>query len=65
MPCRIQSMSTKERQRERIEREVREYLDRGGEITRLPVYASGVDVEISKRMRKALGQRVVWGGEDE
>jgi hypothetical protein len=58
------SVTTKQRQREQIERDTLAYLQRGGTITRLPIYATSVVVEVSKRMRKALGQRVVWGDGD-
>jgi len=58
------SNHTKQEQRSKIARQVEEYLAKGGQIEQLPVYATGVQVEISKRLRKSLGERVIWGKQD-
>jgi len=55
------SNHTKAEQRSEIARQVEEYLTNGGEIEQLPPWATGVQVEISKRLRKSLGERVIWG----
>jgi len=60
----VRPSDTKAALRARIEADTRAYLDRGGRITKLPVYATGVQVEISKRLRKSLGERVIWGRVD-
>lgn len=57
-------MRTKDRQREEIERQTREYLARGGKIEQVPHWRSGVVIEISKRLLKANGQKVEWGSEN-
>jgi hypothetical protein len=57
-------MRTKDRQRQEIAAHVRDYLARGGRIEQVPAGASGVVIEISKRLRKANGQKLEWGSED-
>jgi hypothetical protein len=59
------SNHTKAEQRSKIARQVSDYLANGGQIEQLPVYATGVQVEISKRLRKSLGERVIWGNGDD
>jgi len=55
---------TKAEQRSEIARQVAKYLSKGGQIEELPPWATGVQVEISKRLRKSLGERVIWGKQD-
>jgi len=59
------SNHTKQELRSKIARQVEEYLAKGGQIEQLPPWATGVQVEISKRLRKSLGERVIWGKGDD
>jgi hypothetical protein len=43
---------TKDRQRRVLERQVREFLKRGGKITQVPFGFSAEQIEVPKRMRR-------------